>query len=85
MLCKEIMNLRDGIKKNSGGNRPPQPFDFAQVRLAGSMPRYQSATQSALTELTVMVLSFSVPVTVTFVPACLSRVARAALSLASSV
>lgn len=40
---------------------------------------------AALTEFTVMVLSFSVPMTVTFAPACLSSVARAALSLVSSV
>ena len=40
---------------------------------------------AALTEVTAMVFSFSVPVTVAFAPACLSSVASAALSLVSSV
>jgi hypothetical protein len=37
----------------------------------------------AATELTVMVSPFKVPVTVAFLPACLSSVARAALSVVS--
>lgn len=40
---------------------------------------------AALTDVTAMVFSFSVPVTVAFAPACLSSVASAALSLVSSV
>lgn|SRR5216683_4661726 len=45
----------------------------------------QTRYRAAVTDFTVMVLSLSVPVTVAFAPACLSKVARASLSLVSSV
>ena len=56
-------------------------------KVLGTFPaRDRARTQgAAVTFVTVIVLSFSVPVTVTLAPALLSRVARAALSLASRV
>ena len=77
MVCKENMNLLGRTKKMREATvRHPAILDPEESRV-----RYCTA----LTELTVMVLSFSVPVTLTLAPACLSSVARAALSLVSRV
>src|SRR5581483_4092708 len=74
MVCKGNMNLRSEGKKMAGGQASRHRRKIGStVHLAG------------LTELTAIVLSFSVPVTVALAPACLSSVASAALSVVSSV
>jgi hypothetical protein len=54
---------------------------FSDSRTAASIFRRHLAA----TELTVMVSPFRVPVTVAFLPACLSSVARAVLSVVSRI
>src|SRR5262249_47381290 len=77
MVCKERMNFVAAGKKLRAP-REPNPAGHFGIRLS-------DAYFAAATELTVMVLPLSVPVTVTFAPACLSSVARAALSVVSRV
>lgn len=74
VVCKGNMNFRVEGKKIAGG----QPS-------RGSENIGSRSHLAAFTEATVIVLSFSVPVTVALAPACLSSVANAALSLVSSV
>src|SRR3954470_10456404 len=84
MLCKEKMNCRAKYRNTQNWDlslRPDQCWNLHSRALESEARAYCAA----LTEVTEIVLSFSLPVTVAFAPACLSRVARAALSLVSSV
>ena len=83
MVCKGNMNFGVG-KEKFELLRGLQHGQDARAA-ADVISNYGDAYLAALTELTVMVLSFSVPVTVALAPACLSSVARAALSPVSSV
>lgn len=90
------MNFRLEQKKHRevGALQEPaerkRPQSWTSLIVAPEVRRSESEVGSgaywaALTDVTAMVFSFSVPVTVAFAPACLSSVASAALSLVSSV
>ena len=85
--------MREGIKKvravkverrtPSSAALLPRTFACAQGKLRPGL--HSLRYFMAATLLTSIVLSFSVPVTVTLAPACLSSVSSAALSVVSSV
>ena len=85
MRCKGNKNLLSLSQKKIAGWTPVTSSRDAWPKWAAGKKDAEDRAYSAFTELTVMVLPFSVPVTVTLAPACLSSVSSAALSLVSRV